>query len=98
MYETEKIFDINERIISFIKSRKLSDEKISNFINSLIDPKDRPSSLQEILKNKLINEYNQILREKKFVFQNDKQKFITELQKYDFYQKKIINNKNKKYN
>ena len=97
MYETEKIFDINERIIAYIKSRKLSGEKISNFINSLIDPKDRPSSLQEISTNKLIIEYNQILREKKLAFQNDKQKFIKELQKYDFYQKKITGNTNKKY-
>ena len=97
MYETEKIFDINERIIAYIKSRKLSDEKISNFINSLIDPKDRPSSLQEISTNKLITEYNQILREKKLAFQNDKQKFIKELQKYDFNQKKITGNTNKKY-
>ncbi len=49
------MFDINKRIIAYIKSRKLLDEDINKLLISLIEHKDRPS-LEEISINKIINE------------------------------------------
>lgn len=97
IYETDKMFDINERIISYIKTRKLLDEDMSNFLISLIDPKDRPT-LEEISINKIINDNNENFREKKFQFPNNKQKFIMELQKSNFLKNKETKNIKRKFN
>ena len=99
------LFDLRERVNSFLKTRICSDKKLINFcinINNHI-PEDTPSfdEIYIYIKNMINNMSNVNIREKIFAFQDDNKKFILELQKYDIVnnlEQNIIKSKNKKFN
>ena len=97
------LFDLKERINSFLKTIKCSNIKFINFCISMNNhsPEDTPG-YEDIYINikKMIND-NQNIRDIKFAFQNDDKKEILEFQKYDFIydiEKNVKKSKNKKFN
>ena len=97
------LFDLKERIISFLKTRKCSDIEFINLCISMNNhtPEDLPG-IEDIyinIKKKINNNSN--IREIMFAFQNDDKKLILELQKYDKINNIEINvkkSRNKKFN
>ena len=81
----DRITDLLERGISFIKSQKYTDNDFCDFLISLIQykPKDRPS-FEKIIRNKWLNKDNEELEKVITTFESDEEKLIMELQKKDF--------------
>ena len=80
-----KILNLLQYQIGFMKSRKLTDKDFIDFLTSLIDynPNDRPS-FEQIYRNKWLNKDVEYIDYVLSVFENDEEKIIMELQKGDF--------------
>lgn len=81
----DRIIDLLQRKIAFIKSNILIDVNFRNFLCSLIQyrPEDRPN-FEEVYRNKWVNENKELLDKILYLFENDEEKLIMELQKSDF--------------
>ena len=91
----EYIIDMIPKIITFIKSNKVSDRDFNDFLCSLIqiDPVDRPS-FEDIYRNKWVNKNGKYISQIVNGFSNDEQYLIKELRKSDF----LIEKKQEKQN
>lgn len=86
----EKNIEICKRkIITNLKSQKLLDQELSEFITSLIqiEPENRPN-FEQIYRNKWLNRNKLILNDILDANDNDRDKLFMELQKSDFLIKK----------
>lgn len=92
----DRLTDLISKKIIEIKSDRLIDEKLKEFICNLIQykPQNRPN-LEEIYRNSWINDkiQNDMINKIWFNFYGDDEKILTELQKSDFVVESIKNNK-----
>ena len=81
----DRIIDLLQRIIMFIKTKKESDKDFKDFLISLIQykPQHRPS-FEQIVRNKWLNKDSEELNHTILAFGSDEEKLIMELQKKDF--------------
>ena len=81
----DRIIDLLQRIIMFIKTKKESDKDFKDFLISLIQykPQYRPS-FEQIYRNKWLNKDIEELNHTILAFGSDEEKLIMELQKKDF--------------
>ena len=81
----DRIIDLLQRNISFIKTQKFTDNDLCDFLIGLIQykPNDRPS-FEKIIRNKWLNKNNEELEKIITTFEKDEEKLIMELQKKDF--------------
>ena len=81
----DRIIDLLQRNIMFIKTRKESDKDFKDFLISLIQykPEQRPS-FEQIYRNKWLNKDSEELNHAIMAFESDEEKLIMELQKKDF--------------
>ena len=81
----DRIIDLLQRNIMFIKTRKESDKDFKDFLISLIQykPEQRPS-FEQIYRNKWLNKDSEELNNAIMAFESDEEKLIMELQKKDF--------------
>ena len=96
----DRIINLLEKNIAFIKSQKLTDTKFMHFLIQLINysPDERPS-FEQIYRNNWLNKNNKELEQTIMAFETDEEKLIEELQKKDFIikkEKKILHIENKK--
>ena len=91
----EYIIDMIPKIITFIKSNKVSDRDFNDFLCSLIqiDPNDRPS-FEDIYRNKWVNKNGKYISQIVNCFSYDEQYLMKELRKSDF----LIEKKQEKQN
>ena len=89
---TNYIFDLIQRAINLIKSKKLSDNDFINFLINLINynPEDRPK-FEEIYRNKWVNKNLDKISKCYNINFLDEEKLFMELNKSDF----LIHKKNK---
>ena len=85
----DKIIDILQKQMDFIKSRPFTDQDFINFLLKLfkMDPNDR-FNLEEIYRNKWLNKNKKFMELLLSANDNDEEKLIMELQKSDFLLKK----------
>ena len=85
----DKIIDILQMQMDFIKSRPFTDQDFINFLLKLfkMDPNDR-FNLEEIYRNKWLNKNKKFMELLLSANDNDEEKLIMELQKSDFLLKK----------
>ena len=85
----ERIIDLLQFNINYIKSQVFTDKEFMAFIISLIGyrPEDR-ADYQKIFRNKWLNKNNEVLDKILMAFDNDEEKLIIELQKMDFLMRK----------
>ena len=90
----DRIIDLLQKNITFIKSQHLADKDFIEFLCSLISyrPKDRPS-FEQIYRNKWLNKNVKYINDIFWAFDIDEEKLIMELQKVDFFIKKKNLNK-----
>ena len=81
----DRIIDLLQRNIMFIKTKKESDKDFKDFLISLIQykPEQRPS-FEQIYRNKWLNKDSEELNHTIMAFESDEEKLIMELQKKDF--------------
>ena len=81
----DRVIDILERSINYIKRKKCTDNDFCDFLINLIQykPNDRPT-FEKIIRNKWLNKDNKELEKVIATFENDEEKLIMELQKKDF--------------
>lgn len=89
--EYDRIVDLYRRYVSSIKSEEFNEFSFNSFLCSLIHPKAelRPD-FEHIYRNKWVNKNGEMLDTYVYIFENDEEKLIMELQKSDFIQKKEI--------
>ena len=88
-YKYDLVVSSLERIVNYLKSQKLSDEDFNNFlINLLQDNVEKRSNMEQIIRSKWLRknlvDIDKIVND----YDNDNEKFLTELQKQDFIMKK----------
>ena len=93
----DRLIDLIEKGISYIKANKFTNKHLKQFLISLIQykPNERPS-FEQIYRNKWLNKNNEELDRTVMSFENDEEILIMELQKKDFLmkrEKKINRNK-----
>ena len=95
----DRIIDLLQENINFLKSQTFTDRDFMAFIISLIgyNPDERVD-FQKIYRNKWLNKNNDILDRILMAFENDEEKLIIELQKKDYLMKKEENSKNENNN
>ena len=98
----DRIIDLLQQNINFLKSQTFTDRDFMAFIIRLIgyNPDER-ADYQLIYRNKWLNKNNDILDRIIMAFENDEEKLIIELQKADYLMKKeenICRNENNKNN
>ena len=88
----DRLIDLLQQNINFIKSQTFTDKDFMAFIISLIgyNPDER-ADYQKIYRNKWLNKNNDILDRIIMAFENDEEKLIIELQKKDYLMKKEEN-------
>ena len=88
----DRIIDLLQENINFLKSQTFTDRDFMAFIISLIgyNPDERVD-FQKIYRNKWLNKNNDILDRIIMAFENDEEKLIIELQKKDYLMKKEEN-------
>ena len=86
---SDRLVDLLQRGISYIKANKFTNKDLKKFIISLIQYKadDRPS-FEQIYRNKWLNKNVEELERAVMAFENDEEKLIRELQKKDFLMKR----------
>ena len=85
----DRLIDLLERGISYIKADKFTNKNLKKFLISLIQykPDDRPN-FEQIYRNKWINKNVEELDRTVMAFENDEEKLIMELLKKDFLMKR----------
>jgi serine/threonine protein kinase len=98
MLNADRLLDLLEHNINYIKSQVFNDKDFMSFIISLIGykPKER-YSFQQIIRNKWLNKNDDELDKIFMAYENDEEKLILEFQKNDYLMKKEENLKNKKF-
>ena len=90
----DRIVDLLQRNIMFIKTKKESDKDFKDFLISLIQykPEQRPS-FEQIYRDKWLNKDSEELNHTIMAFESDEEKLIMELQKKRFFNKSRKKNK-----
>ena len=87
----DKIIEILQKQVTAIKSRKSIDKDLIKFLCGLIQYKPQYRlSFEQIFRNKWVNKNQNVIKHIWNSFQNDEEKIIMELQKFDFLIKKKI--------
>ena len=85
----DRIIDLLQQNINFLKSQTFTDKDFMAFIIRLIGyNQDERANFHKIYRNKWLNKNNDILDRILMAFENDEEKLIIELQKKDYLMKK----------